>query len=32
MTHCQTISKMLEAKPSVVVVGDTNVLPYYDEL
>ncbi|QSL66191.1 hypothetical protein MERGE_000566 [Pneumocystis wakefieldiae] len=27
-----TISKMLEAKPSVVVVGDTNVLPYYDEL
>ncbi|EMR09748.1 hypothetical protein PNEG_01933 [Pneumocystis murina B123] len=27
-----TISKMFETKPSVVVVGDTNVLPYYDEL
>ncbi|KTW28103.1 hypothetical protein T552_01964 [Pneumocystis carinii B80] len=27
-----TISKMLETKPSVAVVGDTNALPYYDEL
>ncbi|KAG5518506.1 hypothetical protein PMAC_002902 [Pneumocystis sp. 'macacae'] len=26
------ISKMIEAKPSVVMIGDTNFLPYYDEL
>lgn len=27
-----TISKMLETKPSVIAIGDTNLLPYYDEL
>ncbi|KTW30035.1 ubiquinol--cytochrome-c reductase subunit 2 [Pneumocystis jirovecii RU7] len=26
------ISKMIEAKPSVVTIGDTTLLPYYDEL